>query len=319
MNAEVKEGVVIKTTGSWYAVRLEDGEILQSRIVGKFRLDGKSLTNPVAVGDEVKLSIDKETGDATIVKIKSRRNYVIRQSPRKKHDLHLIASNIDQAVLLVTITQPNLKQGFIDRFILTTEPHNIPVHIIFNKADLYEEEDFAMYLGLQDIYDPIGYKTHLVSALTGHGVDEIRELLKGKITLTGGQSGVGKSTLINTLQPDLDLKTAILSDHTGKGQHTTTFAEMFPLDFGGYIIDIPGIKTLSFNNLEPMDVSHNFREFFELSSGCKFPNCTHRNEPHCAIHAAIEDGSISELRYLNYIKILEELEEQNYWERHKHF
>lgn len=319
MNTEVKHGIVIKTTGSWYAVRLEDGEILQSRIVGKFRLDGKSLTNPVAVGDEVQLSINNKSGDATIVKIKSRRNYVIRQSPRKKHDLHLIASNIDQAVLVITISHPNLKQGFIDRFILMTEPHDIPVHIVFNKADLYKEEDNAMFFGLQEIYDPIGYKTHLVSAQTGHGVEEIRALLKDKITLTGGQSGVGKSTLINAIQPDLNLKTAVLSGHTGKGQHTTTFAEMFALDFGGHIIDIPGIKTLSFNNLEPMDIVHNFREFFELAPGCKFPNCTHRNEPKCAVREAIEDGSVSELRYLNYIKILEEVEEQNYWERHKHF
>ena len=319
MSTEIKQGVVIKTTGSWYAVRLDDGEILQSRIVGKFRLDGKSLTNPVAVGDDVKLSINEKSGDATIVKIESRRNYVIRQSPRKKHDLHLIASNIDQAVLVMTISHPNLKQGFIDRFLLMTEPHDIPVHIVFNKADLYEEEEFAMFLGLQDIYDPIGYKTYLVSAQTGQGVDEISAVLKDKITLTGGQSGVGKSTLINAIQPYLDLKTSVLSDHTGKGQHTTTFAEMFALDFGGHIIDIPGIKTLSFNNLEPMDVTHNFREFFELSPGCKFPNCTHRNEPKCAVHAAIEDGTVSELRYLNYIKILEEVEQQNYWERHKHF
>ena len=319
MNAQIRQGVIIKTTGSWYAVRLKNGEVLQSRIVGKFRLDGKNLTNPVAVGDEVELSIDEKSNDATIVKIGSRKNYVIRQSPRKKHELHLIASNIDQAVLVMTITHPNLKQGFIDRFILMTEPHDIPVHIIFNKSDLYKEKDFAMYMGLQDIYDPIGYKTYLVSAQTGDGIDEIRELLKNKITLTGGQSGVGKSTLINTLQPHLNIKTAILSGHTGKGQHTTTFAEMFALDFGGHIIDIPGIKTLSFNNLEPKDVVHNFREFFEISSGCRFPNCTHRNEPQCAVHAAIEDGVISELRYLNYIKILEEVEEQNYWERHKHF
>lgn len=319
MNAALKEGVVVKTTGSWYAVRLLNDEILQCRIIGKFRLDGKKLTNPVAVGDDVVLSIDDDTGDATIVEIKSRRNYIIRQSPRKKHSLHLIASNIDQAVLVVTISHPHLKQGFIDRFLLMTEPHDIPVHIVFNKADLYKEKDFAMYFGLQNIYEPIGYKTHIVSAVSGHGLDEIKDLLKDKVTLTGGQSGVGKSTLINAIQPDLDIKTTILSDHTGKGQHTTTFAEMFSLDFGGHIIDIPGIKTLSFNNLEPMDVAHNFREFFKLSSGCKFVNCSHRNEPHCAIHAGMEEGTISELRYLNYIKILEEIEEQNYWERHKHF
>lgn len=317
--SDTREGTVIKTTGSWYAVRTPDGEIIRSRIKGKFRLDGKSLTNPVAVGDVVVLAIDESHGDATIQEIKSRKNYVIRQSPRKKHDLHLIASNIDQAILVITIVNPKLKQGFIDRFLLMTEPHDIPVHIVFNKSDVYSEEDKMLYAALADIYNSIGYPTHLVSSTTGEGVDAIREALKDKVTLTGGQSGVGKSTLINAIQPELALRTTELSDYTGKGQHTTTFAEMFELDFGGFIIDMPGIKTLSFNNLEPMDVAHNFREFFALSSECRFPDCLHRNEPGCAVLEAIDAGIVSELRYLNYDKILEEVEEQNYWERHKHF
>ena len=179
-------GTVVKTTGSWYAVRLEDGSIVQSRIKGKFRLEGKKLTNPVAVGDIVVLLEDADTGDLTISEIESRRNYVIRQSPRKKHDLHLIASNIDQAVLVVTIVQPMLKQGFIDRFLLMTEPHDIPVHIVFNKADVYSDEDREVYGGLKYIYEEIGYPCHLVSSLTGEGVEEVREVLKGKVTLTGG-------------------------------------------------------------------------------------------------------------------------------------
>lgn len=313
------DGTVVRTTGSWYTVRTDDGEVIQSRIKGKFRLDGKKLTNPVAVGDKVTVEIDAATGDANIEDIKSRRNYVIRQSPRKKHDLHLIASNIDQALLIVTIVNPKLKAGFIDRFIMMTEPHDIPLRVIFNKADLYAEEDVMLYNGLSHVYGPIDYPTHLVSALSGQGLDELRVILKDKVTLIGGQSGVGKSTLINAIEPSLDLRTTELSDYTGKGQHTTTFAEMFELPGGGFIIDMPGIKTLSFNNLEPMDVAHNYREFFALSRECKFPDCLHRNEPGCAVLEAIDNGEVSELRYVNYLKIVEEIEEQNYWERHKHF
>ncbi len=313
----MESGIVIKSTGSWYQVLLEDGSEIQCRIIGKFRLNGLKLTNPVAVGDAV--SIEKEADGLTgvIRKIGQRRNYVVRQSPRKKHHLHLLASNIDQAVLVITIAQPKLKQGFIDRFLLMTEPHDIPACIVFNKSDVYEEEDLLVFAALKDIYESIGYQTLLVSAKTGDGVAALREVLKDKTSLVSGQSGVGKSTLINQLQANLGLRTGDLSDYSGKGQHTTTFAEMFTLDVGGYIIDTPGIKTLAFNNLEPMDVSHNFREFFAVSSECKFGDCSHRNEPKCAVKAAIEDGTISELRYYNYVQILEEIEDQNYWERHK--
>lgn len=297
---------------------MEDGEIIDSRIVGKFRLDGIRLTNPVAVGDEVEVQIEDEEGAGTIRNILPRRNYVVRQSPRKKHDLHLLASNIDQAVVIVTIVQPNLKQGFIDRFLLMTEPYNIPTVIVFNKSDLYGEEELAIFQYLQEIYEAIDYRVLLVSAITGEGTEEFRTLLKDKTTLIGGQSGVGKSTLINNIQPQLDLRIGELSDASGKGQHTTTFAEMHELDFGGYIIDTPGIKTLSFNNLEPMDVAHNFREFFETSEDCRFGgNCLHRDEPGCAVKEAIEEGRISELRYMNYLTILDEIESQNYWERRR--
>jgi ribosome biogenesis GTPase len=314
----MKKGIVVKSTGSWYQVRLEDGEIVDSRIVGKFRLDGIRLTNPVAVGDEVEVQIEEEEGAGTIRNILPRRNYVVRQSPRKKHDLHLLASNIDQAVIIVTIIHPNLKQGFIDRFLLMTEPYNIPTVIIFNKSDLYGEKELALFEYLQEIYEAIGYRVLLVSAITGEGTEEFRALLRDKTTLIGGQSGVGKSTLINNIQPQLDLRIGELSDSSGKGQHTTTFAEMHELDFGGYIIDTPGIKTLSFNNLEPMDVAHNFREFFETSEDCRFGgNCLHRDEPGCAVKEAIEEGRISELRYMNYLTILDEIEAQNYWERRR--
>ncbi len=316
----MQEGTVIKSTGSWYMVRVEgESEPLPCRIIGKFRLEGQKLTNPVGVGDKVKIQRE-EDGDEVVGMIKEvlpRENYVIRQSPRKKHYLHLLASNIDQAVLVVTMLEPQLKQGFIDRFLLMTEPHDIPVCIVFNKSDIYGEKAVEIYEYLRDIYEDIGYKVMLVSALDGTGLEELKAFLKDKTTLIAGQSGVGKSSLLNAIQPQLELRTTELSDYSGKGQHTTTFAEMFELDFGGYLIDTPGIKTLSFNNLEPMDVAHNFREFFESSSDCRFGDCTHREEPGCAVKNAIEEGEISGLRYDNYLQILDEIEDQNYWERHR--
>lgn len=311
-------GKVIKSTGSWYQVILDNtNEVIDARIRGKFRLDGKRLTNPVGVGDLVELEMDERENTGLITKIESRKNYVVRQSPRQKHHLHLLASNIDQALLIVTVVQPNLKQGFIDRFLLLTEPRDIPVIICFNKSDLYNEDDMAIAEYLCGLYEKLGYETIVVSATIGHGLDNLKSMLNGKTTLVSGQSGVGKSTLLNAIEPTLDLKTGGISDYTGKGQHTTTFAELFQLENDTAIIDTPGIKTLSYNNLEVMDVTHNFREFFEYSSDCKFHNCTHRNEPGCAVKHAIEEGQISELRYQNYLIILDEVESQNYWERHK--
>ncbi|HMR42832.1 MAG TPA: ribosome small subunit-dependent GTPase A, partial [Saprospiraceae bacterium] len=263
---------------------------------------------------EIEPDADGETG--LIKKILPRRNYVVRQSPRKKHDLHLLASNVDQAFLIVTIVEPNLKQGFIDRFLLMTEPYNIPTYIIFNKKDIYKAPDLAVYDYLEAMYEKIGYETLLVSAKSNEGILDLSVLLKGKTTLIAGQSGVGKSSLMNAIDPSLQLRTKELSDYSGKGQHTTTFAEMFELKGGGALIDTPGIKTLSFNHLEPLDVAHNFREFFELSENCRFGGkCLHRSEPGCAVKSALEKEEISELRYINYLQILEEIEDQNYWER----
>lgn len=315
----MQEGIVRKSTGSWYNVWLSDDVEVLCRIGGKFRQDDNRLTNPIAVGDKVRIAIDvEEEGKGIIREIFPRDNYVVRQSPRKKHALHLIASNIEHAVIVMTIAQPKLKQGFIDRFLLMTEPFNIPTTIVFNKVDIYKESDIEILAYLEDVYESIGYKTLILSATRGDGIAEFRELLKDKKTLISGQSGVGKSTLINAVAPELDLRIGDISDYTGKGQHTTTFAEMFKLPFGGFLIDTPGIKTLSFNFLEPIDVAHNFREFFAASVDCRFGgNCLHRNEPGCAVKAALEEDTISELRYANYLALLEEIEEQNYWERRK--
>lgn len=315
----MEKGTVIKSTGSWYQVQLQDkGTVMDCRIVGKFRLEGQKVTNPVAVGDEVEVEPNENEETGTIRNILPRRNYVVRQSPRRKHDLHLLASNIDQAVVIVTIVQPDLKQGFIDRFLLMTEPYSIPTVIVFNKADLYDAGHRGVFEYLRSIYESIGYRALLVSATGGEGVEELKSLLRGKVSLISGQSGVGKSTLVNAIEPGLELRTQELSDYSGKGQHTTTFAEMHPLADGGALIDTPGIKSLSFIHLEPMDVAHNFREFFEYSENCKFGgNCLHRNEPGCAVKEAVESEALSDLRYMNYLTLLEEVEDQNYWERHK--
>lgn len=310
----MRVGTITKSTGKHYIIKdHEDGSIHLGMIRGKFKLDGYKLTNPVGVGDEVQFTIEGEY--AMIQKIANRENYVVRQSPRKKHFMHLLAANIDQALLVITVIEPKLKQGFIDRFLLMTEPYNIPVIVVFNKADLWEEEDRMIYSYLHDIYTPLGYQIISTSTVNGEGISELQASLSGKRTLCAGQSGVGKSSLLNILAPNLELPTQDLSDYSGKGQHTTTFAEMYDLDDNTELIDTPGIKSLAFNHLEVMDIAHNFRELFSHSKGCKFSDCTHRNEPKCAIKDALESGDISTLRYENYLQLIDEIENQNYWER----
>ncbi len=315
---ELKEGIVVRSTGSWYNVKTKEGETIQCRIKGKFRLNGLRVTNPVAVGDKVMYYIENEVENTGMIKkILPRTNYVVRESPRRAHHLHLLASNIEQAIVLVTIKSPLLKPGFIDRFLLMTAPFDIPTYVVVNKADLHEEEDDEVFNGLRYIYNRAGYNAILVSALENKGLDLLKSILKDKITLVSGHSGVGKSTLVNAIEPELDIRTNDVSDYSGKGQHTTTFATMHDLSFGGSIIDTPGIKNLSFNNFEPMDVAHNFKEFFELSKNCRFSNCLHLNEPQCAVKDAIEADEASDLRYFNYLAIMEEVQSQNYWERNK--
>ncbi|MEY3052237.1 MAG: hypothetical protein RLY31_2022 [Bacteroidota bacterium] len=290
---------------------------MECRIIGKLRLSGLPTTNPVAVGDQVGI-IPESAGKGLIKQVLPRKNCVIRQSPRRKHDLHLIAANVDQAIVIVTLIEPNLKPGFIDRFLLMTEPYDIPTVIVVNKADLYDKDIRCVFEDMAAIYGPIGYQAILVSARTGEGITALKNMLQGKQTLVSGQSGVGKSTLINAIQPGLALRTGDLSDYSGKGQHTTTFAEMYPLEGGGDIIDTPGIKMLAFNNLALLDVAHNFREFFALAPSCRFGGqCLHRNEPHCAVRAAVSNGTISSLRYQHYLAILDEIDRQNHWEIHE--
>lgn len=317
----MQTGTVIKSTGSWYQVQPDEGgEPVQCRILGKFRLDDVPLTNPVAVGDRVEIVPDNEAGKGLIKKILPRTNYVVRQSPRRKHDLHLLAANIDQAVLITTIIEPDLKPGFIDRFLVMIEHDDIPVSIVFNKADLYHEEAMERYAEMKHIYEKIGYNTLLTSVASGMGLEDLKHLLKDKTTLVSGQSGVGKSSLVNAIQPQLLLRTGEISDYSGKGQHTTTFAEMFSLDFGGRIIDTPGIKMLAFNNKDKSNIAHSFREMFRLSENCRFGGrCLHLNEPGCAVRQALETGEVSEQRYMNYLGLLEEVDDQNYWERHRDF
>ncbi|MEM7103451.1 MAG: ribosome small subunit-dependent GTPase A [Bacteroidota bacterium] len=311
----MEKGTVIKSTGSWYSVQTETGKIIDCRILGKFRLEGLKLTNPIAVGDVVMIQLEEQQETAIIKEILPRKNYILRQSPRKKHYMHLLAANVDQAAVIVTIRFPDLKPGFIDRFLLMTTPHDIPSSIIINKADIYDEEDLELCEIMKEVYESIGYPVFVVSALKDQGLEELRAYLKDKITFITGHSGVGKSTLANALQPGLELRTTELSDYSGKGQHTTTFAEMLPLDIGGSIIDTPGIKELAFINMDPIDIAHNFVELFEASKECRFHDCLHINEPHCAVKKGLEEGLISELRYSNYLKLVEEAKEQNYWER----
>lgn len=309
------EGKIIKSTGSWYNVMLPDQEVVPCRVKGKLRVNDNRLTNPIAVGDFVTFQMEEQGGVGIISSVQKRQNYVIRSSPRKKHQLHLIACNVDQVFIITTIREPDLKPGFLDRFLLTTETYQIPTYLIFNKSDIWEKEDFELFETVKDIYEKVGYACIYTSATNMTNVEELNGLLMGKTTLFSGHSGVGKSSLMNTILPNSDIKTTELSGHTGKGQHTTTFAEMYALNHDTYIIDTPGIKELGFINLDPKDVAGNFKEIFAMSSKCKFNNCMHQNEPNCAVKEAVSIGMISDLRYSSYLSVLEEVQEQNSWER----
>lgn len=298
------KGIVVKSTGSWYVVRMDDGGMVECRIRGRFRIEGIRTTNPVAVGDCVSVEMAKEGG--VITGIEARKNYIIRKSTNLSKEAHILAANVDQALLVVTVNHPVTSTVFIDRFLASAEAYNIPTVIVFNKVDLYDEEDQAMLGGLVAIYRKIGYTCLEVSAKTGGQVDAVRELLQGRVTVLSGLSGVGKSTLINRVEPGLDLKTAMISEAHDSGKHTTTFAEMFPLSGGGYIIDTPGVRSFGVVDMKKEEISHFFPEIFACAENCRFCNCTHTHEPGCAVLEAVETGEVSESRYAGYLSMLEE-------------
>jgi ribosome biogenesis GTPase len=298
------EGIVFKSTGSWYMVRQADGSMLPCKLKGNLRIQGITTTNPVAVGDRV---IYEPTADGTIGIIKSvaeRYNYIIRRATKLSKVSHIIASNIDQALLLATLAMPRTSTGFIDRFLVTSEAYHIPARIIFNKTDLYDDVLMERCRKLIGLYSGIGYTCFGMSALTGEGLDTLREVLKGKTSLLSGHSGVGKSAVINALEPRLNLKTADVSAYHQKGIHTTTFAEIFELSSGGLIIDTPGIKEFGLIDFEKAEVAERFPEMRALMHQCQYNNCTHVHEPRCAVKEALEKGKVDPGRYRNYLNIL---------------
>lgn len=306
-------GLVYKSTGSWYTVKTEAGDFYECRIKGKFRIKGIKSTNPVAVGDVVDFELDETSDDTTglIHNIHERKNYIIRKSVNLSKQVHIIASNIDKLFLLVTINNPVTTTSFIDRFLVTAEAYGIEAVIVFNKIDTFTEEILDEQLYLQYIYSTIGYKCLRVSATENKGIEELKELMKGNVNMFSGHSGVGKSTLINKLQPSLSLKTKEISEQHSQGQHTTTFAEMFELDFDAKIIDTPGIRGFGIVDMEKDELGDYFPEFFALKGQCKFNNCLHKDEPHCAVKDALENDEISWSRYKSYLQMLDG-EDENY-------
>ncbi len=298
------QGIVIKSTGSWYDVKF-DNQIFKCKIKGKFRIKGIKSTNPVTVGDIVEFNLEENQDIGVIHTIHKRKNYIIRKSVNLSKQTHIIASNIDQVFLFITIDNPVTTTGFIDRFLASAEAYKIPVILLFNKVDFYNEESKLIKEKLKDIYQKIGYKTLDISAKSGKNVDLVKKLMKDKVSLFAGHSGVGKSTLANKLDSSLNLKTKEISLQHKQGQHTTTFAEMYSLPFGGYLIDTPGIKGFGVVDFEKEEVSDYFPEFFALKSKCKYNNCIHVNEPKCAVKKALEDNEIAQSRYKSYVQIIE--------------
>lgn len=307
------KALVYKSTGSWYIVKCSNNKQYNARIKGALKIEGITSTNPIAVGDEVIIEEENESENtATIISVVQRKNYVARQSPHNKRQHHIIASNLDQSVLFATIINPVTSTGFIDRFLCSCEMFHLPAIIVFNKADLYRENELQLFYKLQSIYNSIGYKVVLASVENGTGLNEIKNILQHKTTLLSGHSGVGKSSFINTIFPKLNLKTQEVSDWSGKGLHTTTFAEMFDLEIGGKVIDTPGIRELGLTGITKQELSGYFPEMNKEINHCKFNNCMHINEPNCAIKDALRKGNISEERYINYLKILDSIIENSY-------
>ncbi len=304
-------GTVYKSTGSFYTVKTESNEFFECRIKGKFRMKGIKSTNPIAVGDIVDFELDNSTDETVgqIHNIHDRKNYIVRKSVNLSKQTHIIASNIDVVFLLITINNPPTTTSFIDRFLVTAEAYDIETVLIFNKIDTFDEAMLDEQLYLQHIYSEIGYKCLRISSTEKKGIDQLKEMMIGKTSMFSGHSGVGKSTLVNALDPNLNLKTKHISEQSKQGQHTTTFAEMYDLSFDAKIIDTPGIKGFGIVDMEPSEISDYFPEFFKLKDQCKFNNCLHKEEPHCAVKTALEEDKIAWSRYNSYLKILEGDEE----------
>ncbi len=307
------QALVYKSTGSWYTVKGSDGKFVQARIKGKFKIDDITSTNPIAVGDTVELEIDNEVEQTYIITtIHERRNYINRQSPHRRHQHHIVAANLDQSLLFATLREPRTSQGFIDRFLIASEAYHIPSILVFNKADVYRRKEQEQFASLKKMYEEVGYPVLLISMETGDGVGELEALLKDKTTLLSGHSGVGKSTFINHLMPHLELRTEEVSGWSGKGMHTTTFAEMYDLPGGGRIIDTPGVKEFGLVDITRQELSHYFPEMRVLIGDCQFNNCLHMNEPGCAVKEAVAKEKVHIDRYISYCTILESIEERKY-------
>lgn len=307
------KATVYKSTGSWYILRNDAGEIFNARIKGKLKIDGITSTNPVAVGDTVLVEMENELENTlTITAVEPRKNYITRTSPHNKNQHHIIAANLDQSLLFATLKDPKTSTGFIDRFLITSEAYHIPSIIVFNKTDLYKKKEQEKFAEVKDMYESVGYKVMGMSISTNDGVEEVKALLKDKTTLLSGHSGVGKSSFINTVFPQLELRTQDVSGWSGKGLHTTTFAEMFDLDGGGRVIDTPGIRELGLVDISKQELSHYFPEMRSILNDCQFNNCLHMNEPGCAVKAAVESGNIHPERYVSYCNILDKIEEKKW-------
>ena len=307
------KGKVYRSTGSWYHLKDEQGKFYAARIKGIFKIDDITSTNPVAVGDEVEFELENDAeGSVIITDILPRKNYINRQSPRSKHQHHIIATNLDQSILIATLKEPRTSQGFIDRFLVASEAYHVPAIVLFNKSDLYGKKETATYNNLKQMYEDAGYTVLLCSVKKDEGLKELSALLTNKQTLFSGHSGVGKSTLINWLLPELQLKTKDVSEWSGKGLHTTTFAEMYDLPGGGSIIDTPGMREFGLVDISKQELSHYFPEMRELLQDCQFNNCLHAEEPGCAIKKALVEGRLHEDRYISYRTILDSIEEKQY-------
>jgi ribosome biogenesis GTPase len=300
---------VYKSTGSWYTVKDDAGQWHNARMKGVFKIDNITSTNPVAVGDEVEVEVEDEAEKtAMITVIHPRNNYINRQSPRLKHQHHIVASNLDQSLLVATLKEPRTSQGFIDRFLVASEMFHVKALVAFNKSDLFKKKEQEKFEQMKEMYEAVGYKVFLTSTKENTGIEELKKELKDKTTLISGHSGVGKSSLLNVIFPDMNLKTQGISGWSGKGQHTTTFAEMFDLSFGGRIIDTPGMREFGLVDISKQEVSHYFPEMRTRLNDCQFNNCLHVNEPDCAIKEAVANGEISEDRYVSYVNIMESIE-----------